>query len=130
MDRDYLEEVGGGGDSEGLVGCREGWMWVGQAIHRFKSSRTASSRLFSRLAGRASRRKLVDVIRSCSYRGDPLFFSMWCCLLADKGMDKVTSEWLEQNIAHVRKALHQYRAKHNLWPHPAVLVTRAADAAP
>ena len=57
-----------------------------------------------------------------NFRASPLLFSCYACLFADAGVIKYTAEQIEESEQRLKKALKAYRAKHGIWPHPAVLL--------
>ena len=56
------------------------------------------------------------------FRANPVLFSCYACLFADAGVIKYTAEQIEGSQQRLKKALREYRAKHGIWPHPAILL--------
>ena len=51
------------------------------------------------------------------------------CLFADAGVIKYSAEQIEGAQQRLKKALWEYRAKHGIWPHPAILLQKVFDPA-
>ena len=56
------------------------------------------------------------------YRANPVLFTCFACLFADAGVVKYAPEQILKSIPALKKGLGQYRSKHGIWPHPAILL--------
>lgn len=73
---------------------------------------------------------VVDLFKSCGYRGPPELFSMYTCLFGDTDLTMFLQSrpksWLRTNAAALGKCLEEYRSKHGIPPHPAALLSELA----
>ena len=72
---------------------------------------------------------VAGLFSEVGFRANPILFSCYACLFADAGVIKYSAEQIEGAQQQLKKALREYRAKHGIWPHPAILLQKVFDPA-
>ena len=93
----------------------------GLSLHRFSQLLPDAGKWALRLAPRQPY-TVAGLFSEVGFRANPVLFSCYACLFADAGVIKYTAEQIEGSQQRLKKALREYRAKHGIWPHPAILL--------
>ena len=72
---------------------------------------------------------VAGLFSEVGFRANPILFSCYACIFADAGVIKYSAEQIEGAQQQLKKALREYRAKHGIWPHPAILLQKVFDPA-
>ena len=67
---------------------------------------------------------VAGLFSEVGFRANPVLFSCYACLFADAGVIKYSAEQIEGAQQRLKEALREYRAKHGIWPHPAILLQK------
>ena len=68
---------------------------------------------------------VAGLFSEVGFRANPILFSCYACIFADAGVIKYSAEQIEG----AQQRLWEYRAKHRIWPHPAILLQKVFDPA-
>ena len=105
-----------------IIACEKKHFNVkGLSLRRFAQLLPDSGHWVLRLAPRQPY-TVEGLFSEVSFRASPVLFSCYACLFADAGVIKYTAEQIERSQQRLKRALLEYRAKHGIWPHPAVLL--------
>jgi len=97
----------------------------GMSLARFSNLFPDSGAWVKRLCPRDAR-SLEGLFTTCHYKADPLLFTMYACLFADRALHNVTGQQVSKMHTTMKRAVVQYYKKHGQNPHPAVLWQQVA----
>ena len=90
------------------------------SVQRFSTLFPDNGGWITRLCPREDR-TVKGLFSTCDYHEDPLLFSMYACLFADKAFKDISGQQVSKACKCMRDAVVQHRKKHKQNPHPAIL---------